>query len=307
MKSAVLPKVSVVVPAFNASGYILKALDSIMNQSYQRIEIIVVDDGSTDNTQAILNDLIAKETISYIYQENKGAAAARNTGIRASSGEYIGFLDSDDSFESSMVSCCVNSLMANNSDLVSVDNYRVFYSGEAETKREVQEYAWIEKPPDELFLTFLEVGGIGGIHKAIFKRSVFDKIGFLDETLPVYEDLDFWIRVAMNGLSWDHLRKPLLFYSKRSDEISLFTRSSELNQDCRIRIMKKYKSEAIRRSPRMKEVFAEQLWNFGRAYLMDYDKVYAALDCFLRSVITQPSIIRVKKSAKNMLLSRKTK
>lgn len=88
--------VSVIIPAFNAEKYIKASIDSILMQTFKDFEIIVVDDGSTDNTKEILNPYIKKSLIRYIYRENRGPGAARNTGIRAARGKYICFLDADD-------------------------------------------------------------------------------------------------------------------------------------------------------------------------------------------------------------------
>jgi hypothetical protein len=196
-------------------------------------------------------------------------------------------------------------IVSHDYDLVSVDNYRIFLSGNAEVGRDTQEYAWIEKQPDELFLTFLTVGGIGGVYKAIFKRSVFDNIGYLDESLPVYEDLEFWLRITINGLKWGHIRKKLVFYSKRDDNNSLITKNIELNQDCRIKILKKYQSEAIKRSPAMKGILARQLWDYGRAYISEYKSIRKAIDCFVSSMVIQPNLSRVLGSLKSYLFGRK--
>ncbi len=92
-----LPKISVIIPTFNHGHYIKKAINSIFNQTYKNFEIIIVDDGSTDNTLDIIS--IYGDSVRYIYQENRGLAGARNTGIQASKGEYLAFLDADDYFE----------------------------------------------------------------------------------------------------------------------------------------------------------------------------------------------------------------
>ena len=92
------PLVSIIIPAYNVEKYVQEAIDSALSQIYKDIEIIVVDDGSTDNTKKVLNPYIKKGQIHYIYQENKGLSSARNTGIRAAKGGYIAFLDSDDLF-----------------------------------------------------------------------------------------------------------------------------------------------------------------------------------------------------------------
>ena len=92
-----MPKVSVIIPTYNYGQYIEKAIDSVLAQSYQDFEIIVVDDGSTDNTGTIIETKY-KDKVKYIFQENKGAAAARNRAAKEAKGKYLSFLDADDTF-----------------------------------------------------------------------------------------------------------------------------------------------------------------------------------------------------------------
>ena len=91
-------KVSIVIPSYNAARYVKEAVDSALAQTYKNVEVIVVDDGSTDGTKKILAPYSESKKIRYIYEENKGLAGARNTGIKNSSGEYVAFLDADDLF-----------------------------------------------------------------------------------------------------------------------------------------------------------------------------------------------------------------
>ncbi len=93
-----MKKVSVIIATYNYGRFITEAVDSVLNQTYPDREVIVVDDGSTDGTRNILKDYIESVRITYIYQKNSGPGAARNTGIRASGGEYVCFLDADDRY-----------------------------------------------------------------------------------------------------------------------------------------------------------------------------------------------------------------
>ncbi len=85
--------VSVIIPVYNGGRFLKQALESVLNQTYQKLEVIVIDDGSTDNTKDIVDSF---STISYIYQENKGVASARNKAISIANGEYVTFVDADD-------------------------------------------------------------------------------------------------------------------------------------------------------------------------------------------------------------------
>ncbi len=91
--------ISIIIPIYNVEKYLNRCLDSVMKQSFQDIEIILVNDGSTDNSDNIIKSYLFDERIKYIYQKNKGLSEARNTGLNIASGEYVLFLDSDDSIE----------------------------------------------------------------------------------------------------------------------------------------------------------------------------------------------------------------
>jgi len=109
-------RVSVIIPTYNCAQFITEAIESALMQTYTDIEIVVVDDGSTDNTKEILKPYIEKNFLTYIYQENQGPGAARNTGIKAATGEYIAFLDADDTLTEDSVEKRIN-LIEGSSDI----------------------------------------------------------------------------------------------------------------------------------------------------------------------------------------------
>ena len=111
-------KVSVVVPIYNAEKYLKQCLDSIQKQTLTDIEVIMIDDGSTDGSAAICRQYTDDARFSYCHKENEGLAAARADGIERASGEYIGFIDSDDWIESNMYEKMYNAAKTNNSDIV---------------------------------------------------------------------------------------------------------------------------------------------------------------------------------------------
>ena len=142
-----MPKVSVIIPTYNCAQYINRAIDSVLNQTFKDVEIIVADDGSTDNTSDELTPLIEDNVVTYLYQDNKGAASARNYGISNSSGKYIAFLDADDKWLPGMLTRCLAVIEKDGCDLVSTDNYIVYLREGKEIKSEIQSYEWIEKTP----------------------------------------------------------------------------------------------------------------------------------------------------------------
>ena len=183
------PKVSVIIPTYNRSNVLPRAIDSVLNQKYDHVEIIVVDDGSDDNTSEIINKY--RKSIEYIqFKKNRGANAARNAGIKYSTGEYIAFLDSDDELPPDNISEKVQVLEKSSKSIGGVftphktyKNDQLWMTGKCD-KEEVD----IE--------TLRHSNVVGGFSCVAVRRSVFDDIGFLDESLPSSQDYDFYIRLT---------------------------------------------------------------------------------------------------------------
>ena len=112
-------KISVIIPVYNVEKYLKECLDSVINQTLKDIEIICVNDGSTDNSLNILENYAKKDNrIIVISQKNKGLSGARNTGLKYCSGEYVSFIDSDDYVSKDLFELTYNNAISNNSDLV---------------------------------------------------------------------------------------------------------------------------------------------------------------------------------------------
>ena len=112
MQQTINPKVSVIIPAYNCDKYIASTITSCIEQEYNNIEIIVVNDGSTDETESIVTAFLSDSRVRLINQENKGVSAARNLGIESATGDYLTFLDSDDTLVSDTISGNVKVLTA---------------------------------------------------------------------------------------------------------------------------------------------------------------------------------------------------
>lgn len=122
-----LPKVSVIVPVYNVAPYILKCLESLEAQTYEPYEVILINDGSTDDSALLAEQFIrGKGQFRLIHQENAGVSAARNRGIAESSGQWITFVDSDDYVEADFLSCMINAIQAHPADLC-LAGYRKYY------------------------------------------------------------------------------------------------------------------------------------------------------------------------------------
>ena len=189
--------VSVIVPTFNRERCIKQCIVSILKQRKKANEIIVVDDGSTDQTWAILkqlgfsNSTNESSVLRYIYQENKGVSAARNTGIKSSKHDFIALLDSDDTWLEEKLEVQVKSLIEQK------DNYRISHTEEIWFRNGVRVNACKKhkKNGGDIFQQCLKLCCISP-SSSLIKRSVFDDFGFFDEGLVACEDYDFWLRLS---------------------------------------------------------------------------------------------------------------
>lgn len=210
-----MPKVSVIIPTYNRAIYVTKAIDSVLAQSYRDYEIIVVDDGSTDNTKDALEPYMNR--IKYIYQQNTGVSAARNTGIEASQGKWIAFLDSDDEWLPEKLSIQMKDISENPELCAHITNI-IFNSDEMDsvTLFEVRKFKTpdassfvIEKP----FPLILK-SGIAVTSSFVVERETLFKAGLFDTRLSIGEDKDLFLRVSLQG-SWGCSSVPLVNYYRR--------------------------------------------------------------------------------------------
>ncbi len=178
-----MEKISVIIPAYNAGDTIERCILSIIGGVYQNIEVIVINDGSTDATEAIVRKLIAKDPrIKLITQENSGVASARNTGLKNAIGEYIAWCDSDDWVESDWLSKGYHYLTTFQAD-ISICSCQLGNSSEAEIEYTV----WKKETAIELFLKHRAVTGV--LWDKLFRRELFAGISF-DPNLGYSEDAD---------------------------------------------------------------------------------------------------------------------
>ncbi len=189
------PLVSVIIPTYNREKYIKDAVESVLNQTYKNIEVIVVDDGSTDNTQDVIKEIIEKDDrVKYIYQENQGSGSARNRGIQEANGEFIAFLDSDDAYLPYAVERIVYlfKTQPENVKLVYGDFINIVDGKDEKIYREIVE----PKPKPILFQQFL-IGNPLLPTIVMVKKDVFDETGLFDNSYKIAQDYDLWVRLIL--------------------------------------------------------------------------------------------------------------
>ena len=189
-----MPKVSIIIPTYNRAHLIGRAIKSVLNQTYQDFEIIVVDDGSTDNMEEVVKKFQKKnKRIRYIrHKENKGEAAARNTGIKAAKGEYIAFQDSDDEWFPEKLEKQMEVFESAPSKV------GVVYTGFYRVKNNKKTYipsSWVKQKEGDIHKELLK-GNFVGTPAMVVKKECFEKVGMFDENLPQLEDWELVIRLS---------------------------------------------------------------------------------------------------------------
>ncbi len=178
--------VSVVIPTYNRAQALKAALSSVYAQSHQPHEVIVVDDGSTDDTAQVVSTF---ERVHYIYQDNQGVSAARNRGIEACTGAYIAFLDSDDTWLPTKLDVQLQALEETGLRLCHTEEIWIRNGVRVNQKKKHK------KAGGDQFERSIELCCISP-SSVLIQREVFDEYGVFDEALPACEDYDLWLRVC---------------------------------------------------------------------------------------------------------------
>jgi glycosyltransferase involved in cell wall biosynthesis len=201
--------VSVIMPAYNAGKYIADAIDSVIRQTYAAWELIVVDDGSTDNTANIIKEYLGRnDQIKFIQRQRGGPGKARNTALLHAQGEYVAFLDADDYWVPEKLYKQVEAMHRTNADLVFSDA-NVFKDESVNTRRINTHRGYFHgKEAIPIFLSANQVPILTVLAK---KSSVFKLKGF-SETPGIAEDYDLWLRMLDDGQVFFGIDSPLAYY-----------------------------------------------------------------------------------------------
>jgi glycosyltransferase involved in cell wall biosynthesis len=277
----IMPKVSVIIPTYNAQEYLSETLDSVLSQTYSHFEVIVVDDGSKDQTISIVEEYRMKypEKVKLIQKENGGPASARNVGIKAAVGEYIAFIDADDLwlpeklekqvryFESQPLQV---GLVYTNTKKFDKDG--VWTLPGKYCKKHVNGWIYKDLIRDNV------------IHNlsVMARKRCFDVVGFLDESIEINEDYDMWLRIAMR-FKISFIDEVLALYREHPQG-----RSKELEKTW-IRAIGVYDKHLKMAADNdeledtVKGTFSQHLYKFGYAYLRE-GKMLKARNMFEKSL-----------------------
>lgn len=276
-----MPKVSVIIPTYNYGKYIEKAIDSVLAQTCRDFEIIVVDDGSTDNTREIIESKY-KNKVRYFYQENKGAPTARNKGIKESKGEYLAFLDADDWFAPNNLKYKVK-VLDSNSDVgwVYSDGYYVNKWGEIIDKASDRFSFCNRKLEGDISSELFSKGNYITMDSVLMRKVCIEKVGGFDESLPALQDYELWLRISLQ-YKIKYVDELLCYYTLHSNSISS---KRENYHWAFVKIAKKHEINFIKKAGRIKlrRLKADRYNHLGLHFLI-IGSFAEANKFFLRSI-----------------------
>lgn len=224
-----MPLVSVVIASYNMANYLPLAIRSALDQTYPNVEVLVIDDGSTDETGAIVKPMLADTRLRYIHLQHAGQASAKNHGVRESRGGFVAFLDADDYWHAGKLE---RQMRLFDRPSVGVVYSRVTYVDEYGVEHGASDNALSRgRICGPLLITnFIAFG------TTVVRRECFERLGSFDETFRMGVDYDLWLRFSTQ-YEFDYLDDPLLYYRIWSGQMSNNCRNRYLSG---IRIMEKF-------------------------------------------------------------------
>jgi len=209
-----MPKVSVIIPTYNRSEILKKSIGSVINQTFEDFELLVMDDGSDDNTQEVVRSFADKRILYARNESNLGVVGARNKAVSNSNGEYIAFLDDDDIWMPDKLERQTRLMEQSPSSIGAI--YTGFYTVDDEINKIVKVMVPRYRGnilEDILYYNFIATSTV------LIKRECFEKTGLFDEKICYGEDFDMWIRV-LEEYEFDYIKDPLVRYLIHPDRIT---------------------------------------------------------------------------------------
>jgi glycosyltransferase involved in cell wall biosynthesis len=276
MSARVKGQVSVIVPTFNREKLVVETVDSILAQTYDNLQVVVVDDGSQDGTQAVLEGLRTKDArVTIVSQANAGQVRARNNGLQHATGEFVAFLDSDDTWHTTKLEKQIP---------LFVDQVGMVYSGINEIDDCGEQIRVVNCEPgmrgdiyDRLLVKNRMTGGT-----VLVSHAVLDDVGHFDESLDAAENWDLWIRIA-RSYKIEFVDEPLVNYRVHQGNMS---KGSQLMLDARLRILQKHfagKPSDPQRLATYREANAEYWYRAGVMHF-GVGAYSAARPCFAKAM-----------------------
>lgn len=247
--------ISVIIPVYNVAAYLSACIESILSQNYSALEIILIDDGSTDESGEICDEYAKRDSrINVIHQTNAGAAAAKNTGLKAATGIYLSFVDSDDFLEPDAYSHMIQIIEEQNTDIVQCSYRDVF-------KDHIVEHSLEKVTLNQIdFLAlFTEDWTCALLWDKLYKRSLFDGVFF--ETGHKIDDEYFTYRGIMNAKKIVRDSRIVYNYRKRASSVMYSPASAQQIISDRIDYLRKRRKNVIASFPQLRAVYDNHFLN----------------------------------------------
>ncbi|HWO41345.1 MAG TPA: glycosyltransferase family 2 protein [Candidatus Eisenbacteria bacterium] len=208
------PQVSVVIPTYHRAEFLRGAVRSVLGQTFEDFEVVVVDDGGPDGAAEVIEGFNDSRIRYLRHPERRGGAAARNTGIANARGEYVAFLDDDDEWLEEKLERQMRMMLASPRAVGAV--YTGYYIVDRSSGRTCGRI--IPRKRGRLYPAILAGNCVGGTSSVLVRKSSLERSGLFDETLPSFQDYDLWIRIARH-FEFDCIAEPMLKYFMQPDKI----------------------------------------------------------------------------------------
>ncbi len=247
--------VSIVIPAYNASQYLAETIESVLDQTFTDFELLVVNDGSTDNTAEIVSNYNHQDNrVKLLSQKNQGVSIARNTGIQRAKGEYIAFLDSDDKWLPNKLALHVEHFQKNPNLGISFGRVE-FISSDGKSTNSFSSSRLFKIAPEHLYYENLIVTP----SNVVIRRNIFDSVGGFDSNLSGTEDAELFFRIIYKGWKVEGIDKVLVCY--RTNQAGISSNLDRMEED-----WNKFNHKIQTYAPR----FVNQHYKQAKAFFLRY-------------------------------------
>jgi glycosyltransferase involved in cell wall biosynthesis len=274
-----VPTVSVVIPTYNRDAVVTRAIDSVLTQTYDDFEVVVVDDCSTDDTRAVVEEY-DDARIRYIrHDENQGACAARNTGIEHSDGRYVAFLDSDDEWDETKLAKQVKCMER------APESVGVVYIGYRVKRSDDVELGQVPSKRGDIHRDQLAKDWVSPTSAVLVDRECFESVGTFDTDLAARQDYDMWLRLSRH-YEFDYVKEALVTLHADGDD--RITADIQSRMDAHQTILERVRADIKGLGVLDRHsILASQYFSIAR-YLQRHDERRRAAMFFARSLINNP-------------------
>jgi glycosyltransferase involved in cell wall biosynthesis len=269
-----MSSISVIIPTYNCAQWLERAVQSVLSQGFQELEVIIVDDGSTDATAKMVKPWVASGAVKYIFQQNRGLPASRNAGARVATGEYLAFLDADDALAPGALRQMSEAMDQSGASWCLIDIVRV-----ADSASEVQQTV---VPEDDPFYGILAYNFVR--RGMFFRSSGFFDAGMYDEAIRMCEDWELNIRMFEQRRSHVYVPEPLYLYTKREGSITTGRVAENLAYTEKV-FRKHHKRLADAGDKRAAQLYGAHMWDIARKYRYSVHLPIAATRCMRESLV----------------------